>query len=305
MSIATLIVTYNRKDDLAKCIDSVIKSSVKSDIIVVDNASTDGTDQMIESLYPGIKYIKLKENTGPAGGAETGQRYAHEKGYEFVWMLDDDVIVSMTALEELIRHYKIISNTFGKKIFLVSVAYGDLEFRKPLFNLLRYNTFTGLTIRINEHEYEREFFQCDICPMHGLFIPRAVFEESGFFDGSLFGWYDDTEFVLRAKKKGFQGFAVVSSKIFHPVGLRKRVKILGKNFTFVAGKPIRMYMGTRNNIIAQRKFLGWFNFYFIFFPCFFVRRLLSIILFYENKAEFTENFIKGIIQGLRIARRYK
>lgn len=299
MKIAAIIITRNRKELLFQCIESVLSGSYVPEIIVVDNASTDGTEELICGKLPQIQYLKLHENLGPAGGAEAGQRFAYSKGYDFVWMLDDDVIVDKDSLKNLIESYKEITLKVSNQVYLTSVAYGDLQFNKPLYNLLRYNSFTGLTVRINENEYLKNHFPYDIGPMHGLFIPGKLFENIGFFNGKFFGWYDDTEFVIRAKKKGYLGFAIVESKIYHPTGFRKRVKILGKNFTFVSGRPIRMYLGTRNNIIAQRNFLPWFNFHFVFLPLFIIRRGISILFFYDNKRSFLKEFLSAIIDGIK------
>lgn len=299
MKIATIIITYNRKDVLVQCIESILKSEVKSNgIIVVDNASTDGTRKKIEEEFKEVTLIRLNENKGPAGGAEAGQRFAIKNGFDAIWMLDDDNIVERGALKVLLDIYHTLKEKFNK-IFLSSVAYGDLKFSEPLYNLLKYNFKTGLTRKIEEKKFKEEFFEYNIAPMHGLFLPREVFASVGFFNGKLWGWYDDTEFVLRAQKNGFRGFAVPSSKIYHPVGFRKRVKIFGKNFTILSGRPVRMYLGTRNNIITQKQILPKLNFYLIFLPLFILKRGLSILLFYDEKDKFLKNFILGIIDGIK------
>ncbi len=324
LKIAAIIITFNRRDELSKCIQSVLAGSITpSQIIIVDNGSTDGSEEFIKSKfkivnlprksadllfsnprslsgdYRGVNYIKLDKNLGPAGGTEKGQRYAFDMGFDAVWMLDDDAEVHSAALENLLDVFSGTRVTYGNSIFLTSVTYGDKDFSKPIFNILLYNPQTGLTHRMPEENYKKDYFAYNISPMLGLFIPRAVFESVGFFKGEYFGWYDDTEFVLRAQKSGFKAFAVPQSKIYHSVAYRKRVKILGKNFTFLSGRPERMYYGTRNNIIAQREFLKPFNFYFIFLPIFIKKRFASIVFFYENKGVFLKQFIKGIRDGLR------
>ncbi|BAL80558.1 glycosyltransferase [Caldisericum exile] len=296
MRVAAIVITYNRHELLKECLDSILSGTVVPDVIVVDNASTDNTPDLVKN-YP-VKYVRLENNLGPAGGAEAGQRYAYENKYDFVWMLDDDVVVSKDALYELLHYYDLLVRQFNK-IFLSSVTYGDKEFKKPFYNLLRYDFRTGLTKKIRDEEFHRDYFEYDIAPMNGLFIPREVFDIVGFFNGKLWGWYDDTEFVLRSKKVGFRGFAITKSKIYHPIEYRKQVKILGKTFTILSGRPYRMYLGTRNNITVQKKFLKPWNFYFIFLPAFIFKRFISIVFFYDNKKEFLKNFFRGIIDGLK------
>jgi len=296
MKVGAIIITYNRKELLKGCIESILSGTVVPDIIVVDNASTDGTEDLVKN-YP-VKYLRLDKNLGPAGGAEAGQKFAYSEGYDFVWMLDDDVIVSKDALLNLLTYYEILQKQFDK-IILSSVTYGDLEFTKPFYNLLRYNPVTGITKKIEDSEFSKDYFEYDIAPMNGLFLPRKVFDIVQFFNGKLFGWYDDTEFVLRCKRAGFKGFAITKSKIYHPIESRKQVKILGKTFTLLSGRPMRMYLGTRNNIIVQKKFLKPLNFYFLFLPTFIFKRFISIVFFYDDKGTFLKNFFRGIIDGLR------
>jgi GT2 family glycosyltransferase len=296
MKIAAIIITYNRKDILSKSIQSVLKGSIIPDVIIVDNASSDGTEGTIKSLSTKLQYLKMEKNLGPAGGAEAGQRYAYQQGYDFVWMLDDDAEVHPEALANLIKTYEKFSN---KNLLLTSVTYGDKDFLKPIFNILLYNSSTGLTKRMPEENYSKEYFKCNVSPMLGLFIPKQVFKTIGFFRGEFFGWYDDTEFVLRAQKNGFECFAVPQSKIYHSVEYRKQVKVLGRNFTFLSGRPERMYFGTRNNITSQKEFLKPINFWLVFLPLFTAKRFISIIAFYENKQVFLKQFLKGVRDGLR------
>lgn len=298
MKVLAIVITYNRVDLLKKCLESLKSSSFVPDILVVDNASKDSTEDFIKNNHKDIFYLKLEQNLGPAGGAQIGQNFALQKDYEAVWMLDDDVIVSKDALLTLLKYYEEL-RLKNEKIFLSSVAYTDLEFSKPMYNFLKYNPNTGLTSKIKDALFKEEYFEYDIAPMNGLFIPKEVLQDVGTFNGKLWGWYDDTEFVLRCRSKGYRGFAITKSKIYHPVEFRKHVKIFGRTFNILSGRPFRMYLGTRNNVYVQKKFLKPLNFYFVFLPVFFFKRLVSILLFYDNKGVFLKNFLKGVVDGIK------
>lgn len=301
MKIATLIVTYNRLQNLNECVESILRGTViPEQIFIVDNGSQDDTAKWIKEKFHGIEVIALDKNLGPAGGAETGQRYIYEKGFEAIWAIDDDAKVHKDALKKILETFNKLVEKGKNDFLLTSVIYGDNNLSLPFYNLLLYNHTFGLTKRIDPEEYKKDCFEVNIASMCGLFIPRKVFAKSGFVKGEFFGWYDDTEFILRAQKNGFKILAVPQSKIYHPVQYRKRIKILGKNFTFISGRPERMYYGTKNNIITQQEMLPWFNFYFLFLPIFIAKRSISIILFYENKGTFIKNMLKGIIDALRI-----
>jgi len=300
MKTAALIVTYNRFQDLINCVQSIHQGTLKPDqIFIVDNGSENSTAKQIKERFPDVEVIALEKNTGPAGGVEVGQKYIYQKDFDAVWIIDDDAKANEEALEKLIKTFNEVKDKLNIGFLLTSVIYSDNNFTIPFYNLLLYNRIFGLTKRIDTSEYKKDYFEVNIASMCGLLIPSKVFEKIGFVRGEFFGWYDDTEFVLRAQKNGFKVYAVPQSKIYHPVQYRKRVKILSKNFTFISGRPERMYYGTRNNIITQREMLPWFNFYFLFLPIFIIRRMSSIIIFYENKITFLKYMLKGIIDALK------
>jgi len=162
MKIAGVVVTYNRKDALKKLVESVLNSTMPIDLIVVDNASNYDIESELK-VYPTVQLLKMNANLGPAGGAEAGQRFAYEKGYDFIWMLDDDAIVAPNALEELLKYYPILEKEFGK-VFLASIYVGSLDFTKPFYNILRYNQKTGLTIKIDEKNSRSYIFHLILRP---------------------------------------------------------------------------------------------------------------------------------------------
>ena len=79
-SVSAIIVTYNRINELIRCIDAVLEQSIISDkIVIVNNASTDDTEKIINEKYSdSVILINLPSNTGGSGGFYTGLQYAHE-----------------------------------------------------------------------------------------------------------------------------------------------------------------------------------------------------------------------------------
>lgn len=89
MKVAAVVVTYNRKELLRECLQALLNQTRPLDeIIVVDNASTDGTDQMIPEEFPQITHVRLPENIGGAGGFHEGMKLAYEKGHDWIWVMD-------------------------------------------------------------------------------------------------------------------------------------------------------------------------------------------------------------------------
>ena len=101
--VAVIIVTYNRLEKLKMNLQCILQQTVRPYIIyVIDNASTDGTDLYMQNYKisdPLLKYIRMNENQGGAGGFYVGIRQAYEDGVDYIWGMDDDAFLEKDALE--------------------------------------------------------------------------------------------------------------------------------------------------------------------------------------------------------------
>src|SRR5699024_2786274 len=104
MNVVAVIVTYNRKELLATCLRAVANQTRKPDgILVVDNASSDGTREMLRHEFPDVELLTLPTNTGGAGGFSAGINLLLEKkSADFAWLMDDDAEPKATALAPLV-----------------------------------------------------------------------------------------------------------------------------------------------------------------------------------------------------------
>ena len=106
-SVAAVVVTYNRKDYLSQLLPSLLASTRPLDAIyVVDNASTDGTQDFLAEHYgdvPTVKPVLLTDNTGGSGGFYSGVLAAYADGHDWFWLMDDDVTALPDGLEGLLR----------------------------------------------------------------------------------------------------------------------------------------------------------------------------------------------------------
>ncbi len=85
ISICAVVPTFNRKVLLTACLTALLSQTRPLDeIILIDNASTDGTEELVKARFSQVTYVKLPENTGPAGGVGAGMRLAYEKGHDWI-----------------------------------------------------------------------------------------------------------------------------------------------------------------------------------------------------------------------------
>ncbi len=105
--VCAIILTFNRLHRLQACLPAVQSQTRPPDtILVVDNASTDGTADYLMSMKassPGLVVLRTPENLGPAGGFAAGLTWALEGGYDYAWLFDDDSIPAPDCLEVQLR----------------------------------------------------------------------------------------------------------------------------------------------------------------------------------------------------------
>jgi rhamnopyranosyl-N-acetylglucosaminyl-diphospho-decaprenol beta-1,3/1,4-galactofuranosyltransferase len=102
VSTCAIVVTYNRKELLEECLEAVFAQTVPPDeVLVIDNASTDGTPELVRERFPQAHLERLPENIGGAGGFHRGLELGHANGHDWLWLMDDDTIANPDALAEL------------------------------------------------------------------------------------------------------------------------------------------------------------------------------------------------------------
>ena len=295
MSVIAVIITLDRPETALRCLSSILHGTQRPDrVVIVDNGSAIPYTPPPEYLLD-VDVVRVEHNTGPAGGAAIGQQQALELKADWVWMLDDDLVVDPDALQCLLR----VAETHGARTYFRSVCYNMPQPELPFFNSFTYSRRTGMLKPVPQERYQDPEFPFDACAMAGLFVPSSLLLESGIFDASLYGWYDDTEFTLRATLAEFHGYAIPASRLLHPSANRRQLRVLGRALAVLIDQPWRLYYGTRNCILTQRRLLTRARFLALFLPLFAVRRFISIMLFYNNRRAFLHYFVRGLSDGLR------
>lgn len=212
--IYAVVLSYKRKDLLKRCLDGINSQTRPcAGIIVVDNASNDGTEEMLlQSQLPNLKVYVLSHNTGASGGFSAGFRIAYQQGADYIWMMDDDVIPEPNALEELVKAGDRLTAKGHPYSFLLSRAYtGD--------GLL--TNVPSVDTRTNEVDYENWPLLLDlgVIPVRpatyvSILVPRASLQRHGLPLAPMFMWGDDTEYTMRISQDA-PGYMVASSKVWH------------------------------------------------------------------------------------------
>ena len=286
-NIAAVVVTYNRKELLRENLEALLQQSFSQfDIMIIDNASTDGTYDYIADLAKNnekIEYFNTGKNLGGAGGFSLGIKKACEEGYERVWIMDDDTIPQATALEELIKADRLLNGNFG---FLAStVLWTDNNWNK--MNLLRTDPW---------HAFEKnDLVEKGIVPINRASFVSLLINSEAVFDLGLpikefFIWSDDQEYTDRLSKK-YPCYYVSHSKVVHKTATNE-----GANIAVDSADRIDRYkLAFRNEYYIARRNNNKKEYRINFRG----NILLIIITSPDNKLKRIMTIIKGRLLGIK------
>jgi rhamnopyranosyl-N-acetylglucosaminyl-diphospho-decaprenol beta-1,3/1,4-galactofuranosyltransferase len=187
-SVTTVIVTYNRKDLLERCIRAVLKQTYSpARVIVIDNASTDGTESHLEQAgildVMTVQYVRLTDNTGGAGGFFEGVKRAYEDGAALLWLMDDDGVPDEDCLEKLVRISELEPIHYAAPNLIAD--NGESHF----VNILSAAKTNVISFRGG--------------PFNGILISRALVRAVGYPMKNYFIWGDEYEYTNRIQDAGF------------------------------------------------------------------------------------------------------
>ena len=209
--VAAVVVTYNRLPLLQKCIEKLEGQTEPCDILVVNNASTDGTAEWLaeqERENVRLHARNIGVNIGGAGGFNYGMRWAVETKYGLLWLMDDDCLPEPNALEKLLDADALLKGDYG---WLSSVALWT----------------DGTECKMNRQKLKKSFYdyshlmkyglvQAEQATFVSLFIKVETVKRVGLPIKEFFIWGDDIEYTRRiAVREKLPCFAAGQSQVIH------------------------------------------------------------------------------------------
>lgn len=285
-SVAAVVVTYNRKELLHECIRALLNSKEACDVIIIDNNSTDGTKKYINDLLSkndNIKYYKLKENVGGAGGFANGMNIAVMLGYEYVWIMDDDTIVNDDSLGELLTKAKIVDYNFGFLSSTVNWIDG---------NPCKMNIQTEKKSFDNNIELENNGLKpVTAATFVSLLFKSSVVIEEGLPIKEYFIWGDDKEYTTRISNK-YNCYNVIDSVVTHKMKSNE-----GSNIKTDSIERIDRYFYAYRNDFVTAKRSGFFSI-LIYIMGFVLNTFRVLFSLGEKKTKRLKVMFKGFFAGI-------
>lgn len=252
VSVCAVVVTYNRKQLLLQCIEHLRASrlanpNVRFDVLVVDNASTDGTRQALDAaLEQGtgqgkVAYFNTGANLGGAGGFSIGMEKAISEGYDYLWVMDDDCLVQPDALQALLDAADSLGGANGPWGFLSSVVHWT-DGSICQMNVQRHPLFSDIT------DFSAPLQPCTLASFVSLFVPTARVRELGLPIAEFFIWTDDWEFTRRLSR-AYPCYVVGASRVTHASANNGA----GNIYTDVPERLDRYRYIYRNDVVLYRE----------------------------------------------------
>ena len=214
--VAVVILNYNGKELAERCVRSVLASVYPGiEIILVDNASTDGSAAYLRERFPGLLILECRENLGIAGGRNRGFREAVRRGNEYVVSLDNDAHVDAHFVEQLVA-----AATSDPRVGVAGPKSFWDDGSGRIQSVGGFITYTQNVSsergagEIDRGQYDR-LEEVDYFPGCGFMATREVFEKLDFLDEKFTCGHDDTDFCIRAARLGYRVVYVPKAVMWH------------------------------------------------------------------------------------------
>ena len=288
-NVIVLILSYNGKFLLKECLESYLNNSYPNfEIILIDNGSSDGTDEYIKENFPKVSLLRIENNLGYSGGMNKGLDEAFNKrDADYVLISNNDVKAHKDVVKELVST-ALLDNKIGfvtGKVYFYDSPEILQTVGKMEHKILWMGTHIGYKEKdIGQYEFEKEIQWCD-----DIFwlVNRKVFKETGGYDEEFFLTGEDYDWQARAKQKGFKIFYNNKAKIWHK-----------DSMTVSKASPLRVYYTYRNKIIIQYKYRSKKE--FRIFSRFYIKKTSRSIIgsIVKSKSiKMAYSIFKGLISG--------
>lgn len=252
LDVSIIIVNYNTLQITQNCIDSVIEKTkgIQYEIILVDNASTDGSKEFFEQDSR-ITYIYSERNGGFGYGNNLGMKVAKGK---YFFLLNSDTLLVNNAIKEFVDYAesKSAKAVYGCYLQHEDGSYCSSFFYFPAFTI---SDFLKRIVHVKKH-LPIDFQEKEVEAISGadMFFHRKIFEKTGGFDDNIFLYGEEGEWQYRMLKEGYRCFLIPYPIIIHlecksmkdspfkkAIGLKGHFYILRKHMTYSTYVITRIY----------------------------------------------------------------
>lgn len=285
--VVTIIPNWNLKKDLAECLDSVINSNYPHQkIVVVDNASEDGSQEFIKNNYPDVHLIAFSINQGYASALNAGIDWAIQQQAAFIFALNNDTVIHVDTISNLIQ---IMEKNENIGIAAPKILY----FHKPdqIYSLGdRKYKYLPLPISIGKNQKDSSKFSgvidFDYVTGCAMMIRMNCIHRVGLFDPSYFMYYEDSDFCRRVTNSGYRIVCYCDTTILHKCGVSSDLDKI--NITHIRAK---------NRMVFYKRYPHGPSVFLTFVFLWLIAIWRSIEFVFHQQSELVKPYLSGLWEG--------
>lgn len=211
-----VILNYNNPNDTIATIEEVEKINYKNfKIVIVDNYSMDNSEAVLKQRFPQHIFIQTGANLGYAGGNNMGMKRAKVENADFICILNNDVITHpdflQILLDYMVKHPNI--GVVGPRV----CEFNDPQIVQSTGAMINFNTgrVNVLNNRVHEDKVKGEIIPCDYVGGACMLFNTKILDEVGYIPEDYFLFYEETEWCLNIKNKGYEVICNCNAKVVH------------------------------------------------------------------------------------------
>ncbi len=216
--ILTIIVTFNGENWINSCIKSLNNSKIKTDIIVIDNKSTDNTVSIVQK-FNNVKFIDNPLNLGFGQGNNIGLKRALNEKYDYAFLLNQDAKLDEETLNVLVKR-SLVNPEFGI-ISAIHYNYEGKKLEENFANFIGRNSSQALLNDLFQQKL-KNIYEIDFVNAACWLISKECIKRVGGFDPLFFHYVEDDDYCHRVKSHGFKIGIVTDAKVYHAVDNNKK-----------------------------------------------------------------------------------
>ena len=288
MKVTIVIPNYNGKHFMEPCLSSLSEQTYKNfHILVVDNASSDGSIEYMEENYPDIELIKLQKNFGFSKAVNIGIQHSRTP---YVILLNNDTTVDTRYVEEMVKAIEKSPKIFSVSSKMIQMYHPELiDSAGDLYTLLGWGVCRGCGRPVSNYQKYDEIFTA--CAGAAIYR-RSVFDEIGYFDENHFAYLEDIDIGYRARIYGYYNMYCPTALVYH----------VGSGTSGSKYNSFKVKLAARNNLYLNYKNMPALQLVLNFIPLaigYFVKYLFFC------KIGFGKDYKEGFIEGLQTAKKQK
>jgi GT2 family glycosyltransferase len=295
LSVASVTVAYNAASTILQQMEALRRQTRPlQEMVVVDNASTDGTSDLLSDRYPQVTVLKMSENVGMGGALAIGMAYAAlEKRHDWVWTFDGDSVPNEDALQALLDGLGSLDDAEGE----VGIA-ASLPVHRETGDCYRPLLWRDGFVKPSTDLLRQPIWFADLVISSGCMVRRKVIEHVGLPRADFFIDFVDFEYCLRARSHGYKIAVITRAEVAHEIGDAQKVWLPGYSRAWLNHAPFREYYISRNLVYA-----AWW-----LYPSLSAKRFVmghlarhagGVLLFGSNKLVCFKRMAQGFWDGCR------